>query len=83
MNVKTKRTVTKNLIKTILFYVVALLAAFSLNAVSPSGLCTPGFGIMLFLFLPVASFVLLIIFFKSTITVTKQLSTPQRYICYL
>lgn len=50
----------RNAVLTILFYVVAALAVCQLNKVSPSGPCTPGMGLLLFVLVLGVSFMLLV-----------------------
>lgn len=46
----------------ILFYAIYLSLALILEKISPSGPCTPSFGILMLIFLPIVTIILLIIF---------------------
>jgi hypothetical protein len=52
-------------LKTILFFIVYFTAAFILEKTSPSGVCTPGPGFLLFMLsVPISIIYTLILFFK-------------------
>lgn len=52
-------------IKTIVFFILYLTTAFILEKISPSGVCTPGLGFLLFLLsIPVSIVYSLILFIK-------------------
>lgn len=52
-------------LKTILFFIVYFSAAFILEKTSPSGVCTPGPGFLLFILsVPISIIYTLVLFFK-------------------
>jgi len=60
-------------IKTILFFIFYFVLAFIAEKTSPSGVCTPGFGFLLFLLsIPVSIIYSLILFFKYHKSENKQ-----------
>lgn len=58
----TKNESFKSVVKTVLFYAIYIGLALILEKIYPSGPCTPSFGILMLIFLPIANVFLLIIF---------------------
>lgn len=69
--------IVKNSLYTAIFYGIAIGCILLSEYLVPSGPCTPGLGILLALFLPIISFVLLLkntfIFFKGNNKVVGSL----------
>lgn len=57
-----KNEAYKSIALTILFYVIYTSLGLILEKTSPSGPCTPSFGILMLIFLPIVTIILLIIF---------------------
>jgi multisubunit Na+/H+ antiporter MnhB subunit len=60
-------------IKTVLFFIAYFIMAFIAEIVSPSGVCTPGFGFLLFILsIPVSIIYSLVLYFKYNKSENKQ-----------